>query len=203
MAKAKSLIFILIFLLSGVIYAEARLDQQKIPISDEFDFRGVRWGMSLGEVVKSETNDPFEIYDKILVYKVQLNNADFKLWYYFIHGQELSAASFILDQKYTNDNNYVQLYLQLSEQLTKKYGNPTLDEIKWSKALYKDKEEYLGHAYSLGHVETNKKWETPTTIITAAIAGENLDIFGGLDYESKKHFDEMEKLREDDALGSL
>ena len=155
--------------------------------------------MSRNDVIKSEPESPLDLHQDTLVYLTKLDDADFKLLYYFIDGQELAAASFRLDQKYTNNNNYIKLYARLCDQLTQKYGRPVSDEMEWSQTHYRDKQESLGFAYSLGHVATTKQWETPTTIITAVIGGEKLNVVVAIDYESKQHYERMETQKRKDT----
>ena len=148
---------------------------------------------------KSEPESTHDLHEDPLDYLTQRDDAEFNLLYDFIDGQELAAASFRLDQKYTNNNNYIKLYARLCEQLTQKYGRPVSEEREWSQTHDRDKPESLGFAYSLGHVATTKQWETPTTIITAVIGGEKLNVVVAIDYESKQHYERMETQKRKDT----
>ena len=160
-----------------------------------FDFRQVRWGMSIAQVEEAEKKmgtTPIVHPDGKLGVKTTLNGNGFFLAYYFLD-DKLAKATYMLHENFVNKNNYVIAFEEIKSQLVEKYGNPEAEETVWSNNRYKDKPEDIGRAYSAGHVETYVMWENDKTDIEASINGEKFEVNVLVVYESKELAPEFDK----------
>lgn len=157
----------------------------KVDDPGPFDFRRARWGMSPDEV-KQRENASFVGEDGgILFYNDTLDGNKVAIAYLFVDGK-LWRGGYILDEKFSNDNKYVDTYLGFISSLTEKYGKPTSDNTFWSKDHYKGRYEKRGLAYAMGYVETQADWESENTSIFAKIDGNDYKISVKVIYSSKE-----------------
>lgn len=141
-----------------------------------FDFRNIRWGMSIDDVLKREKSTLREKTNDVLLYNEEIANAKAALLYSFIDGK-LYSATYILDgDQFSNKNNYVDSYNKLLVMLKEKYGKPTDEKTYWSKDLYKNDYSERGMAYSAGHVVSRATWKREKDEIAVGIFGNNYKI---------------------------
>ena len=176
-------------------------------LSDNYDFRKTRWGMSQKEVIKSENIKPECINctgdgSEFLGYRVTVLNKAVLLGYTFVHGK-LVMASYALNEKHTNKNDYIEDYKDFKEALIKKYGRPKIDNVDWRNDLYKDSPSDWGLAVSLGQLEYISYWETDSKTIKASLRGDNYEISCWVFYESKKLAHLKEKYEKKKTLDNL
>jgi len=150
------------------------------------DFRKTKWGSSLNEVKKTETNKISIEATDILSYEETVATFNCDLVYFF-NKDTLFAASYIFKIKHTNKSDYINDYDRLQEILENKYGIPTIDKINWKNDLFKDDKSNYGLAISLGHLEYTSVWNTEVTRIYLELKGENNKIKLNITYESKEY----------------
>jgi len=153
-----------------------------------FDFRKTTWGMSEEQVRVTEKGkivdeDISEV--KTIVYKTNIDAKDFYIAYMFIE-DKFYRGGYLLNENYTNENDYIDVYKDLKETLTKKYGKPIKDEINWKDDTYKDDKNNWGLAIGIGELEYISTWETSTTGIELELNGNNYDVNVGVRYMSKE-----------------
>ncbi|MBA7549873.1 hypothetical protein ES705_42372 [subsurface metagenome] len=161
----------------------------------KYDFRKTNWGMSI-EQVKATENAKLDLeIDSILFYSGvridEIYGEDFSCTYFFSE-DKLFLALYVISEEHTNDNLYIRDYENLKKVLTKKYGKPKINKTTWNSDFYKNDESKWGFAVSVGDLSYFSSWETPTTLITLELSGDNYEIKrNGLNYESKEYLKEQ------------
>lgn len=163
-----------------------------------FDIRKVRFGMTREEVGKREANTEIFVEDKRgPLYKDKLLNKDVVLAYLFTDTDKLWRAAYILNEKHSNNNLYVDDYRELFSSLREKYGVPKEEKTIWSKDLYKGDSDNIGMAYAVGHVLSYAEWVIDGTSIYIDISGDNYKINIRIMYTDeeleKEHLEEEKK----------
>lgn len=156
----------------------------KVEDPGPFDFRRTRWGMSAEEVKQREQATFIGEEDGTIFYKDLLDGQKVTIAYLFVDGK-LWRGAYLLDEKFSNDNKYVDAYLGIVSSLTEKYGKPTSEDTYWSKDHYKGRYEKRGMAYAVGDVETQADWDKEGTSIFAKIDGNDFTISVKVLYSSK------------------
>ena len=148
-------------------------------------FRNTKWGMSIDEVKQSEKAEQYLQRENVLGYKDQLLDLDVSCNYLFVDNQ-LFRASYVINEKHSNDNLYIDDYNKLKKALNKKYKTAVADKSLWKNDLYKDDRSQWGFAISLGHLTYFIYWETKDTDIILVLKGDNYKIDLILQYNSKE-----------------
>ena len=139
------------------------------------DFRGSSWGDTVGSVKMSDSAELVQEDSRQLVYIDRVSGLDFFVLYRF-SGGELYSGSYASREKHTNKNLYISDYFELKALLTKKYGEPAVDDITWHNDLYQSNKGKHGYAVGLGHLSFIAKWDQNGTGITVALYGDNYSI---------------------------
>ncbi len=161
----------------------------------DFGFRKTRWGMTKKQVKANESLKPTGESDALIAYGGSIANmANTSISYIFADGK-LVEGFYRFNAKHTNKNDNISNYKKLKEILTRKYGEPTKDDVIWNKSIYRDNPEHWGMAVSMGHLEYRADWETERTEITLDLFGDNFNVEFGTLYVSKefKHLLEKKK----------
>ena len=161
-------------------------DQPKIlKVEDPgpFDFRHVRWGMSVEDVKKRESASLVGEDEESLLYTGILDGQKVAITYLFVD-DKLWRGVYSLDENFSNDNKYVDTYSSFVDMLKEKYGKPIKEENYWSKEHYKGKYDKRGMAYAVGDVVSQVTWENGDTSIFAKIDGNNFKISVRIFYSS-------------------
>ena len=176
-----SLVFITLLLIT--MFSSVALAETK-----SFDFRHVRWGMSMKEVKIAEAKQKLIKEDKkknkrisSLSYETTLDNILFSLLYLFAD-DKLYAAIYTCAEDFADVNKYLEEYHSLRKMLTKLYNEPYQDKTRWEIELYKNDKANLARAYSLGHVATYTTWNKNNTELTLRLAGKNGKCVLDIDY---------------------
>lgn len=170
--------------------------------AEDFDFRNVKWGMSKAQVKSSESLDVGDETQDGLLYKTQILNKNVLLMYNFVDNRLISSV-YLIKERHTNNNDYIDDYETFKKTLTKKYGKPTTDKTIWKNNLYKDDPTHWGMAISMGHLLYVSEWETEDTKISIGLTGDNFKMNHGIIYKSKKLNVLKEKNKEKEALDAL
>jgi hypothetical protein len=168
------------FAVVGLIFAAVHLAASDPPP----DFRQVRWGMTPTQVKASEKIKPDGENADGIVYPVQIAGLDASLFYRFVQSTLVDAHYGFL-VRHTNGGAYLDDFDGVKKLLTEKYGKPVLDDQVWENDLYKDDPQNWGTALAVGHLHCRARWETPTTIISEVIWGDNFEIHFAVMYQGK------------------
>ena len=168
--------------------------------AQEFDFRGTSWGMTAAQVLVSESDEPYESTTDSLVYSVEVAGLEAYTVYSFID-DTLVFAGYVFAAEHSNDNLYIKDYEKVKSIISRKYGEPSKDDLRWSNDLYRDREDNYGRAISAGHMTMTAIWHVEGTMITLGLSGDNYEISHFVSYASTAHFDliERKKQQEEDS----
>jgi hypothetical protein len=162
-----------------------------IGISEDFDFRNTKWGMSSEQVIASEGKQPVDGDSRSLAYGDTLMGKKVAVIYLLVD-DKLVRARYSSLERHSNKNFYIDDYEKFKNALTEKYGKPISDERFWRNDLYRDERKSYGLAVSIGHLSYYAKWETETTIVIIALSGNNYKVRCIIEYTGKD-FIELEK----------
>jgi hypothetical protein len=147
------------------------------------DFRNVKWGMTQDEVIQAEelkspskksdslnyTINNMYNYRTTLIYNFDsngvLNNALYNFFNPLANGKDATSLLFGTNSARDLDETAVDLYNQLKNDLTQKYGAPAEDTINWKNESYKNSSESLGKRVSRGYVSFYATWVLDRTVI--------------------------------------
>jgi len=162
----------------------------------KYDYRNSRWGMKKDEVLSTEKNKPIDSrpHKQYIVVTYTGEVAGLKADYgYFFLDDILVRGGYVLREKHSNNNEYINDYNKLKEILTRKYGSPIKSDSYWYKDLYKDRPQDYGMAVSMGHLAFQSDWETDRTLIRLTLMGDNFKLNSALNYASKLHKELIDK----------
>ncbi len=160
-----------------------------IPIAVEgaADFRGQRWGQTMGEVARSE-RATLELKDaSALYYRTQVAGLSCYLVYVFDKDRKLYQAGYIIDPHRTNLNRYFSDYQKLYDLLAAEYGKPVENRVIWLDNTFRGHPESYGTAVSLGHLSRQSAWQTPATLIRLRLWGANHEVNLGVGFFSRAY----------------
>ncbi|GAB3324361.1 hypothetical protein GCM10027299_21600 [Larkinella ripae] len=165
-------IFVLLLFLSACQTDNSQ--EQVKTVKKAYDFRKMNWGDKIADVKKTELKAP-DLEDTLrIVYKdinVGLNKV--MLLYFFKKGRAFMGV-YDFSERHLNDNKYIEDFYSLKEDLTKKYGKPTLDTTAWSGSLFRDNPNQFGTAVATGYLRYNTRWKKPNTEVALELKGDNL-----------------------------
>jgi len=164
-----------------------------------YDFRNSRWGMNKSQVKQTEKIELVNESKDMLIYKGTVADFNCAIVYIFAY-DKLVRTKYVIDEEHVYKNDYIYDYVKLKDGLQKKYGKPKDSKSIWKNDLYKDEPQDWGLAISIGHLVYFTTWETPRTIITLALYGENYEITLAIEYKSKELAELEEKKKEDEVF---
>lgn len=166
-------------------------------------FRKVRWGATPETVKSSEKLSPLFDKENLVGYESELVGMKCLIGYLFTN-EVLTRGRYLMKEKHSNKNDFLNDYLKLKKLLTKKYGKPThSDDKTWYNDLYKSDFKNWGFAISLGHLSLKNSWYTPDTEIHLNLSGDNYKIKHLLEYTSKRFKNIEEEKQEEEQLNDL
>ena len=189
----KNNVFVMIIIIITISIAHAGQD---------FDFRKSVWGMTQGEVKKTEKAEIIDAEADTLCYQGEVAGLDCFVFYYFTDGK-LSSSGYGVTEEHMNKNGYIDDYDKLKTLLSKKYGKPTDDDVIWKNDLYKDDYQDWGFAVSMGQLVYQSAWENEKTRILLYLRGDNFNVFLGIKYVSKDMTETIRENREKESLNDL
>jgi hypothetical protein len=186
--------------LFAIVFVIALFGQAKLSWSENYTFRYTRWGMSVDEVIASESKlDPIEKSENLIKYKTQILGKHVELIYMFAQNK-LIGSSYKLDDNYLNSLHFINTYNRFKEKLLQKYGPAEKDETIWLNDAYRNLDGRKGLALSLGYVEYLAVWETPDTTINCTLKEDNYYVNCSVNYWSKEFSALKENLQKEDSL---
>jgi len=166
------------------------------------DFRGFSWGDSIEYVKQNEVLSLYEKSEDSLIYKSTLSGISMVVGYIFVDGK-LFRTAYISNEKYFNQNKFVNDYKEIDQLLDKKYGSPTYRKITWLQDLYEGDLDHLGTAVSIGHLVYRSEWVDGNTQIVSSLTGDNFEIKHAVIYSDRLSIDANSKKNENEAIELL
>ena len=185
MKKTILTVIIFCFLGSSLLFA-----------AEEFDFRRIRWGMTIAEVMKSERGkfigDITDTVKKgmlpenstVIVFSDYISGMRCQINYQFLNGM-LYSSSFIIMEEHSNLDLYVDDYDKIISQLKLKYGSPMFDKVSHKSDPFEGVEGYSGLAYAQGYRQRVALFKTERSEIMAILSGDNGKIGASFFYTKK------------------
>lgn len=158
----------------------------------EYDFKQFKWGASFEEVVSVEgnylTSDKVNGKDDtVIVYRTTAVGMDVILGYYFCD-DGLYQVVYSLDEEHTNGESHIDDYEKFRDALTKKYGKPLFDRIKWNdnsmKEYYLENGKSKGDALTYGYCSYFTGYQTDRSLIAMSMSSDNYEISTTIVYQS-------------------
>lgn len=171
------------------------------PLSAE-GFRKSSWGLSLAEVKASESSEPRLEKADYLDFDVTLGRFRCLAAYIFV-GNQLVRGKYVVLEEYQNQTNYLTVYAELKDSVSKKYGSPIKDETYWLNDLYKDDYSEWGMAVGCGHLSKFASWKTPESTINVGLFGENFDVHVTVEYAGNAFDGVEDSVKEAELLSDL
>lgn len=149
-----------------------KVESKPILPEEECDFGNFQWGMSLEDVVNVHGGGYSVLDENTIRYeRVRIEGFASDAEYTFTDGKLSGATYFIMpDSEYDDKTQYITDFNALSEIYTKRFGNPTTDEIHFADGKDTDDITEQGKLLGEGNILFRKVWETDTTEIRAVMA---------------------------------
>ena len=180
---------------TGKVFTESR---------ERTDFRNATWGMSCAQAKATEIGQLIDQETDTLFYNDKLAKLNVLVVYRFQTGQLIEAEYRILEG-YPDKNQHIDDFFKLKALLTKKHGEPLIDEDIWKNNVnpYANTPHEWGEAISRGQLTYFAKWQTESTIIRMVLRGKNQVIHHNLAYASKVMTTRRSYIEELEALKKL
>jgi hypothetical protein len=138
------------------------------------DFRGFRWGNSLGIVQATEKSQfVLKVSDDELVYKDILGGSDCNIYYIFNDNDKLASGMYVFVKQYSNPQLYLQDYTKFKKLLTEKYGEPVSEKENWRSDRRVAEKHNYGQAIADGNLTLNTVWNTDRSLIKIVLVNTN------------------------------
>lgn len=161
---------------------------------EKYDFRKAKWGMSMQEVKDSEEGEPVLESENTLDYSIILLKMQAQVGYTF-KDDELIRAGFFFISKLESENDYIEKYDELKEELTKVNGKPVIDTEQQKDPSLQIDPENKGKAVCNGDLLYATQWDLPNTDIQLVLRGEDSECKLTILYISEEGLREMLKDR--------
>jgi len=165
-------------------------------VGQNADFRQAQWGMSKDEV-KSLEHLPLQGENQTsLVYQDSISGIDVVIGYTFsIDSNQLIAGGYLSQSEYKDQNKYLNDYNAMKKYLTKKYGQPKVDKVRWLNDFFKDSPKKAGFAVAVGHAYYLTEWETEKSVITMSLSGQDYNIQHLVSFKSKEYSEKLDYIK--------
>lgn len=154
-----------------------------------YDFKKFRWGDSQESVMAVEGTPKYSgkmngLDANYIAYDTTAVGMDVLLAYYFCDGG-LYSVRYILNEDHSVDSLYIDDYNTFKQALTKKYGDPLLDNEKWAsdskKSFYADDK---GRALNYGYLSYYTCYITERVIVEMDMSADNYEVSTIINYSS-------------------
>ena len=154
-----------------------------------YDFKKFRWGDSQESVMAVEGTPKYSgkmngLDANYIAYDTTAVGMDVLLAYYFCDGG-LYSVRYILTEEHSVDSLYIDDYNTFKQALTKKYGDPLLDNEKWAsdskKSFYADDK---GRALNYGFLSYYTCYITERVIVEMDMSADNYEVSTIINYSS-------------------
>lgn len=154
-----------------------------------YDFKKFRWGDSQESVMAVEGTPKYSgkmngLDANYIAYDTTAVGMDVLLAYYFCDGG-LYSVRYILNEDHSVDSLYIDDYNTFKQALTNKYGEPLLDNEKWTsdskKSFYADDK---GSALNYGYLSYYTCYITERVIVEMDMSADNYEVSTLINYTS-------------------
>ncbi|MBC5732089.1 hypothetical protein [Pseudoflavonifractor hominis] len=157
---------------------------------EDADFRNAKWGENRDTVKKYETEITLIESDEKLAGETVVGGYDSYAAYLF-DDDKLYEGFYTFPLKFSNAGQYIPVYNDLKEMLTKKYGEPYEDEIIPLTEQSLIDSAGPADALHFGYVVYRAQWETKTTDIMIGMMAENFDESLLISYTDKNYEEDI------------
>ena len=152
-----------------------------------YNFRRTRWGMTEQQVRQVEgdrtVHETMQSGLRLIAYRGRVAERECTITYVFADGL-LVRAKYVLTERHSDKNLYLEDFEEIKRPLTKAFGEPR-DKVEWRSDLFRDDPHRWGMAVAAGHFSQSSEWHTEDTVITATISGGALEISIEVEYSYK------------------
>lgn len=154
-----------------------------------YDFKKFRWGDSQESVMAVEGTPKYSgkmngLDANYIAYDTTAVGMDVLLAYYFCDGG-LYSVRYILNEDHSVDSLYIDDYNTFKQALTNKYGEPLLDNEKWTsdskKSFHADDK---GRALNYGYLSYYTCYITERVIVEMDMSADNYEVSTLINYTS-------------------
>lgn len=160
----------------------------------KYDFRKANWGMSMQEVKDSEEIEPVLESENTLDFSTILLNMQAQIGYTF-KDDELIRAGFFFVTELNSENEYLEKYEALKDELTKVNGRPVIDTEQQKDPSQQIDPDDKGKAVCNGDLLYAAQWDLPNTDIQLVLRGEEAECKLTILYISEEGLRQMLKDR--------
>lgn len=167
------------------------LSENKVPTIDasnrDGDFRIGFWGDDIETIYKYETAKFAAVSDdnKTIMYSGTVAGHESYILYDFDDEGKLYRGLYQFTDSYNEGSMYIAAFDSLKENLTDKYGKPSMDKKKKISSLADYTDD--GTALQLGYTMYSAKWTTESTEITLGMLSVNYEISIMMEYKDSTH----------------
>lgn len=142
------------------------------------DFRNAKFGMTMAEVLASDTIELKASEPNILTGKYDLLGHDFNVVYSF--KSDVFSSGYYMSDKTENGERLLALFKELSEGLFERYGKATKADLSWKsesyRIIYEKDSDKWGFCVEMGYMTPFAIWQFWDTTISLSIANVNGNI---------------------------
>lgn len=171
------------------VKAEKKDEEKKPEKRSNVTFRNTCWGDSIETVMENEEGAPVDRDNEGLAYEGTLDGHPVYILYTFQNGR-LVEGGYALTEHYTNGGQYIALYEQWENTLSKQYGNPDPETSGIAKYVDDSLIDAAGPARALeyGYVTYVDDWYTSSTHIRMGLISSNYEITLMISYYDKVNY---------------
>lgn len=157
-----------------------------------FTFRGLEWGASHEEIMKSGILDGLEEeidyqyddeYRCLTINTLKALGKDTISFLYFNDDDQFCLAIYMLTEDHADSQGDYLDFSEIEDALKQKYGKPLIVTDKWINDFYKGQEDKYGLAISLGELRLFREWDAKdTSCIRMTCGGDNYETVINIGY---------------------
>lgn len=151
----------------------------------EYDFKQFRWGDSREDIIAIEGTPVYEEEVGGLTYHTTAAGLDVNL-FYAVGDEGLYSVVYDFTEEHSSDILYISDYMKVLDEITQKYGEPSISGKNWESDLYE--EIYSGDealALVSGHLSYMALFELERTNIFMYMFADNYEVTTNVIYLSK------------------
>jgi hypothetical protein len=170
------------------------------------DFRKATWGMTVAQVMATESNRPAEVRESsgetIVEYdSIKLAGLEGRAIFIFAKGK-LARAKYFFETEHSDENVFIADFRAVEPLLRETYGKPGSERAIWEDDTFQDEpksyldqdraspanilpsDRFVGLSVSAGYLRLYTQWWTGRTKVLHALTGENYQITHQIEYRS-------------------
>lgn len=155
------------------------------PESIKYDFRKADWGMTMAQVKTTEPKKPAQENADSVTYSTALGKI-FAFVTYQFKDDKLYRAGFIFAEKRKTDQQYLDDYETIKQEITKVNGKPVMDAVKQLNPDADVTSVNRGPAVCRGDLIYGAQWNIPRTVIRLVLQGKDSKCILSAIYSNEK-----------------